>query len=76
MLRLWANRAGKSSLLHLIGTLDRPTRGNVYFDNRNLEAFIQESAAEFRNREIGFVWQFHYLLPDSRPLRISRCLCC
>jgi lipoprotein-releasing system ATP-binding protein len=60
--------AGKSSLLHLIGTLDRPTRGNVYFDNRNLEALSQESAAEFRNREIGFVWQFHYLLPEFTAL--------
>jgi lipoprotein-releasing system ATP-binding protein len=59
---------GKSSLLHLIGTLDRPTRGNVYFDNRNLEALSQESAAEFRNREIGFVWQFHYLLPEFTAL--------
>jgi lipoprotein-releasing system ATP-binding protein len=60
--------AGKSSLLHLIGTLDRPTRGNVYFDNRNLEALSQEAAAEFRNREIGFVWQFHYLLPEFTAL--------
>jgi lipoprotein-releasing system ATP-binding protein len=60
--------AGKSSLLHLIGTLDRPTRGNVYFDNRNLEALNEEAAAEFRNREIGFVWQFHYLLPEFTAL--------
>jgi lipoprotein-releasing system ATP-binding protein len=60
--------AGKSSLLHLIGTLDRPTRGDVYFDNRNLEALSQEAAAEFRNREIGFVWQFHYLLPEFTAL--------
>ena len=60
--------AGKSSLLHLIGTLDRPTRGNVYFVNRNLEALSQEAAAEFRNSEIGFVWQFHYLLPEFTAL--------
>jgi lipoprotein-releasing system ATP-binding protein len=55
---------GKSSLLHLISTLDKPTKGDVYFANRNLEALSQEDAAEFRNREIGFVWQFHYLLPE------------
>jgi len=60
--------AGKSSLLHLIGTLDRPTKGDVYFANRNLEALTEEAAAEFRNREIGFVWQFHYLLPEFTAL--------
>jgi lipoprotein-releasing system ATP-binding protein len=56
--------AGKSSLLHLLGTLDRPSGGNVYFGNCNLKGLSEEAAAEFRNREIGFVWQFHYLLPE------------
>lgn len=60
--------AGKSSLLHLIGTLDRPTSGDVYFANRNLQALTEEAAAEFRNREIGLVWQFHYLLPEFTAL--------
>ena len=60
--------AGKSTLLHMLGTLDRPTRGDVYFGNRNIEALSQEAAAEFRNREIGFVWQFHYLLPEFTAL--------
>ena len=59
---------GKSSLLHLLGTLDRPTGGDVYCANLNLQALSQEAAAEFRNREIGFVWQFHYLLPEFTAL--------
>ena len=60
--------AGKSSLLHLLGTLDTPTSGDVYFDDRNLKGMSEEAAAEFRNREIGFVWQFHYLLPEFTAL--------
>lgn len=60
--------AGKSSLLHLLGTLDTPTSGDVYFDNRKLKGMSEEAAAEFRNREIGFVWQFHYLLPEFTAL--------
>ena len=55
---------GKSTLLHLLGTLDRPTEGDIYCANLSLHALSQEAAAEFRNREIGFVWQFHYLLPE------------
>ena len=55
---------GKSTLLHLLGTLDRPTEGDIYCANLSLQALSQEAAAEFRNREIGFVWQFHYLLPE------------
>ncbi len=60
--------AGKSSLLHLLGTLDTPTSGDVYFDNRKLKGMSEEAAAEFRNREIGLVWQFHYLLPEFTAL--------
>ena len=60
--------AGKSSLLHLLGALDRPSGGDVYFANRNLQALTEEAAAEFRNREIGLVWQFHYLLPEFTAL--------
>ena len=59
---------GKSSLLHLLGALDRPSGGDVYFGNRNLKDLSEEAAAEFRNREIGFVWQFHYLLPEFTAL--------
>ncbi|HUO60023.1 MAG TPA: ABC transporter ATP-binding protein [Candidatus Acidoferrales bacterium] len=56
--------AGKSTLLHLLGALDRPSSGAVHFANLNLGKLSEDAAAEFRNREIGFVWQFHYLLPE------------
>jgi lipoprotein-releasing system ATP-binding protein len=56
--------AGKSSLLHLLGGLDRPTKGTIYFDEQEISALGESALAEFRNREIGFVWQTHYLLPE------------
>ena len=56
--------AGKSTLLHILGALDRPSGGDVYCANSRLSSLSEEAAAEFRNREIGFVWQFHYLLPE------------
>jgi len=60
--------AGKSTLLHILGTLDRPSRGDVYFAQTQLSALSESAAADFRNREIGFVWQFHYLLPEFSAL--------
>jgi len=59
---------GKSSLLHVLGTLDRPSEGDIYFAQLSLKSLSDEAAAEFRNREIGFVWQFHYLLPEFDAL--------
>ena len=56
--------AGKSTLLHLLGALDRPTSGDVYFAQTSLGNLSDDAAADFRGREIGFVWQFHYLLPE------------
>jgi len=56
--------AGKSTLLHIVGALDRSSAGRVYCADSNLDALSEDGAAEFRNREIGFVWQFHYLLPE------------
>lgn len=56
--------AGKSTLLHLLGTLDRPTRGRIYFGASELTSLTDPELARFRNREIGFVWQIHYLLPE------------
>ena len=56
--------AGKSTLLHILGALDRPSEGDVYCDSTPLQALSEDDAADFRNREIGFVWQFHYLLPE------------
>jgi lipoprotein-releasing system ATP-binding protein len=55
---------GKSTLLHLLGALDSPTSGRILFDGKDLASLSPDEAADFRNRELGFVWQFHYLLPE------------
>lgn len=55
---------GKSSLLHLLSGLDRPSSGDVYFGSRSLASMGEDTLAQFRNREIGFVWQQPYLLPE------------
>jgi lipoprotein-releasing system ATP-binding protein len=60
--------AGKSTLLHILGALDAPTAGTVYCASTNVAALSQREAAAFRNREIGYVWQFHYLLPEFTAL--------
>ena len=59
---------GKSTLLHILGTLDRATGGSVLFDGRDLSALSDAEAAHFRNRELGFVFQFHHLLPEFTTL--------
>jgi len=56
--------AGKSTLLHILGALERPSTGNVYFGEQSLSSLSDDQAADFRNRKIGYVWQFHYLLPE------------
>jgi lipoprotein-releasing system ATP-binding protein len=55
---------GKSSLLHLLAALDRPNSGEVWCGESRLSGFTPRQASEFRNRDIGYVWQFHYLLPE------------
>ena len=60
--------AGKSTLLHLLSGLDRPSEGKIYFGQRELTSMSTGELAEFRNREIGFVWQIHYLLPEFTAL--------
>ena len=60
--------AGKSTLLHLLGGLDRPTSGEIFYGGRNIVGFDDQSLAEFRNREIGFVWQNPFLLPEFTAL--------
>ena len=60
--------AGKSTLLHIVGALDRASAGDVYFAHLQLSSLSENAAAEFRNREVGFVWQFHYLLPEFTAL--------
>jgi lipoprotein-releasing system ATP-binding protein len=63
-----ASGAGKSTMLHIIGTLDRPTSGTVTFDGQDLFKMTESQQAEFRNRRIGFVFQFHHLLPEFTAL--------
>ena len=60
--------AGKSTLLHILGALERPSAGDVYCAHLQLSSLSEDDAADFRNREIGFVWQFHYLLPEFSAL--------
>ncbi len=63
-----ASGVGKSTLLHLLGALDRPTGGRLWFDGMDVLASPEPALAAFRNREIGFVFQFHHLLPDFTAL--------
>lgn len=56
--------AGKSTLLHILSALDQASAGNVHCAQLKLNSLSADQAAEFRNREAGFVWQFHYLLPE------------
>jgi lipoprotein-releasing system ATP-binding protein len=63
-----ASGVGKTTLLHIMGTLDRPTRGRVLFDGEDVFARSDQSLAEFRNRKMGFVFQFHHLLPEFTAL--------
>lgn len=60
--------AGKSTLLHLLGCLDRPSAGTIYYGNTAISGLTDNALADFRNREIGFVWQVHYLLPEFTAL--------
>jgi len=60
--------AGKSSLLHLLAALDTPTAGEVWCGETRLSSFTAREAAEYRNRDVGYVWQFHYLLPEFTAL--------
>ncbi len=59
---------GKSTLLHILGTLDRPTRGEILYRGNTIPMDDEIALAQLRNREIGFVFQFHYLLPDFTAL--------
>lgn len=59
-----ASGAGKSTLLHIMGTLDRPDNGNVWVDNVSILSLNDNDLSQFRNRNMGFVFQFHHLLPE------------
>ncbi len=60
--------AGKTTILYLLGALDRPTAGTIHYDSRELSGLTDSELAEFRNGEIGFVWQNHFLLPEFTAL--------
>src|SRR5271169_4508529 len=60
--------AGKSTLLHLLGGLDRPTEGAIYFGHKDICKLPRNELADFRNRELGFVWQIHTLLAEFTAL--------
>jgi len=55
---------GKSTLLHILGALDRPTSGNIFYDGKDIFSLKNDALSDFRNKTIGFVFQFHHLLPE------------
>lgn len=63
-----ASGSGKSTLLYLLGGLDRPTSGKVLLEGKNLSTFTDDELANFRNAHVGFVFQFHFLLPSMSCL--------
>ncbi|NPU85471.1 MAG: ABC transporter ATP-binding protein [Syntrophaceae bacterium] len=65
---LGVSGAGKSTLMHILGTLDHPTTGKVLFDGADVFSWNENALASFRNRKIGFVFQFHNLLPEFTSL--------
>ncbi|MGE3260567.1 MAG: ABC transporter ATP-binding protein [Bacteriovoracia bacterium] len=65
---LGASGAGKSTLMHVLGALEPPTDGKILYGGQDIRAFSAEKTARFRNREIGFIFQFHYLLQEFTAL--------
>jgi lipoprotein-releasing system ATP-binding protein len=63
-----ASGAGKSTLLHILGTIDRPTSGQVLYEGQNVFSLGDDELSGFRNSQIGFVFQFHHLLPEFSAL--------
>lgn len=63
-----ASGAGKTTLLQILGTLDRPDSGHIFYDEVDVTTFDEKALARFRNRNIGFVFQFHNLLPEFTAL--------
>lgn len=63
-----ASGAGKTTLLQIIGTLSKPDMGNIYYNGKNISTLGEKELSSFRNREIGFVFQFHHLLPEFTAL--------
>ncbi|MBM4321983.1 MAG: ABC transporter ATP-binding protein [Deltaproteobacteria bacterium] len=70
-----ASGVGKTTLLHILGTLDRPTSGKVLYSGRDIFTLNEKELASFRNQEIGFVFQFHHLLPEFTALENTMMPC-
>lgn len=70
-----ASGVGKTTLLHILGTLDRPTSGKVLYQGKDVFTMNEREVALFRNREIGFVFQFHHLLPEFNALENTMMPC-
>ncbi len=70
-----ASGVGKTTLLHILGTLDRPTSGKVFYEGRDIFTLNERELALFRNGEIGFVFQFHHLLPEFSALENTMMPC-
>jgi lipoprotein-releasing system ATP-binding protein len=70
-----ASGVGKTTLLHVLGTLDRPTAGKVLYEGKDIFNMNEKDLAFFRNREIGFVFQFHHLLPEFNALENTMMPC-
>jgi lipoprotein-releasing system ATP-binding protein len=70
-----ASGVGKTTLLHVLGTLDRPTSGKVFYQGKDIFRMGEKELAHFRNREIGFVFQFHHLLPEFNAIENTMMPC-
>ena len=70
-----ASGVGKTTLLHILGTLDRPTSGKVLYEGKDVFTLDERALALFRNRQVGFVFQFHHLLPEFNALENTMMPC-
>ncbi len=70
-----ASGVGKTTLLHILGTLDRPSTGKVLYEEKDIFSLNERDLSLFRNREIGFVFQFHHLLPEFNALENTMMPC-